>query len=343
MEKKLNTLERGATFTLAGIEWLVLGVQPKAYPNSNDHYFVEATRDLFQAPFDEDGNNNWNNASLRERLNGPFLDELVEECPALADAIVPLYRDLTADDGLKDYGSCLDKVTILTADEYRQTRDLHPAQGGWRWLITPDGTPASSGTAFVRDVISDGSLSLSDAYRGYGGVRPALLLCGDDEDAKAEVTLSPEQKEMALYEAAVEKFGEAGRHISAKTFLMEGCRRIDDNEVFTIPARRCKRCGGLLTSAQAINDGYGHTCKMKARREALAREEAKNQMSLFAVEDQEDSKKHGNGKCTTGLSPTGHCGAAVYCPEPFDCCAACSKGCNIRCGWAPERTDHEKT
>lgn len=230
MEKKLNTLERGATFTLAGIEWLVLGVQPKAYPNSNDHYFVEATRDLFQAPFDEDGNNNWNNASLRERLNGPFLDELVEECPALADAIVPLYRDLTADDGLKDYGSCLDKVTILTADEYRQTRDLHPAQGGWRWLITPDGTPASSGTAFVRVVHSDGSLYSSYAYRGGGGVRPALLLksdilvsipCGDDEDAKAEVTLSPEQKEMALYEAAVEKFGERAQILVAVEEMSE--------------------------------------------------------------------------------------------------------------------------
>lgn len=230
MEKKLNTLERGATFTLAGIEWLVLGVQPKAYPNSNDHYFVEATRDLFQAPFDEDGNNNWNNASLRERLNGPFLDELVEECPALADAIVPLYRDLTADDGLKDYGSCLDKVTILTADEYRQTRDLHPAQGGWRWLITPDGTPASSGTAFVRGVDSDGSLSYYNAYDGYWGVRPALLLksdilvsipCGDDEDAKAEVTLSPEQKEMALYEAAVEKFGERAQILVAVEEMSE--------------------------------------------------------------------------------------------------------------------------
>ena len=43
MEKKLNTLERGDTFTLAGINWLVLGVNPKAYPNSNDHYLVEAT------------------------------------------------------------------------------------------------------------------------------------------------------------------------------------------------------------------------------------------------------------------------------------------------------------
>lgn len=63
----------------------------------------------------------------------------------------------------------------------------------------------------------------------------------------------------------------------------------DQNDVFTIPARRCKRCGGLLTSAQAIQDGYGHTYKMKARKEALAREEMKNQVSLFDM----DSSKGG--------------------------------------------------
>lgn len=28
------------------------------------------------------------------------------------------------------------------------------------------------------------------------------------------------------------------------------------DEVFTIPARRCKRCGGLLTSSQGLRDGY---------------------------------------------------------------------------------------
>lgn len=55
----------------------------------------------------------------------------------------------------------------------------------------------------------------------------------------------------------------------------------DMNEVFQIPARRCKRCGGLLTSDQAIRDGYGHTCRMKERREAAEREEEKNQYSLF--------------------------------------------------------------
>ena len=56
---------------------------------------------------------------------------------------------------------------------------------------------------------------------------------------------------------------------------------MDDNEIFRIPARHCKRCGGLLTSEQALKDGYGHTCKMKTRREEREREEAKNQFSLF--------------------------------------------------------------
>lgn len=214
MEKKLEAFQRGNTFDLAGINWKVLHVDPPAYPNAPAHYFCEATEDLFQAAFDEDNNNDWKGASLRKRLNGPFLEELIEKCPELADAIVPTYRDLTADDGLKDYGSCLDKVTMLTADEYRATRDLHPAPEHWRWLITPDGTPASSGTSYVRFVDSDGSLYYNYAYYGSRGVRPALTLKSDllvsvpgTEDGSEEA-MTPEQREMALYEAAVEKFGE---------------------------------------------------------------------------------------------------------------------------------------
>jgi hypothetical protein len=84
-----------------------------------DLHFCEATEDVFQAPFDENGCNDWNKVSLRKRLNGEFLDALIAECPDLKNAIVPTYRDLTADDGLRDYGNCLDKVTMLTADEYR--------------------------------------------------------------------------------------------------------------------------------------------------------------------------------------------------------------------------------
>lgn len=40
-----------------------------------------------------------------------------------------------------------------------------------------------------------------------------------------------------------------------------------------------------------------------------------------------------NNACITGLSPTGHCGAAAYCENGYPCCAACDKDCNVRCGW----------
>lgn len=214
MEVKLNALRRGDTFALAGINWKVLKELEPAHSGAVQNYFCEAAEDIFQAPFDENGNNNWNNASLRERLNGDFLDALEKERPGILEFIVPTYRDLTADDGLNDYGACLDKVTMLTADEYRETRDLHPAPEHWRWLITPDGTPASSGTSYVRYVYSDGGLYYSSACYGNWGVRPALTLKSDllvsvpgTEDGSEEA-MTPEQREMALYEAAVEKFGE---------------------------------------------------------------------------------------------------------------------------------------
>ena len=53
------------------------------------------------------------------------------------------------------------------------------------------------------------------------------------------------------------------------------------NDGFTIPARRCKRCGGLLTSKQGLRDGYGPCCLQKMRQEEAERKMAENQYSLF--------------------------------------------------------------
>ena len=47
-------------------------------------------------------------------------------------------------------------------------------------------------------------------------------------------------------------------------------------------------------------------------------------------------------KCITGKSSSGFCGAAAYCDEPVQCCAACKKDCNCRCGWLEEcATSHK--
>lgn len=66
---------------------------------------------------------------------------------------------------------------------------------------------------------------------------------------------------------------------------MDRARDSDFGDVFMVRARRCKRCGGLLTSAQAVADGYGHVCKMKELQKQQDREELKNQYSLFGGEE----------------------------------------------------------
>ena len=57
------------------------------------------------------------------------------------------------------------------------------------------------------------------------------------------------------------------------------------SEIFTIAARRCRRCGGLLTSEQAIKDGFGACCLRKLRAEERAKEPLKGQTTLFDMEE----------------------------------------------------------
>lgn len=62
-------------------------------------------------------------------------------------------------------------------------------------------------------------------------------------------------------------------------------------DVFTIKARRCLRCGGILTSSFGIREGYGHVCKAKAKQEAQARAMDKNQISLFRDEPEQAARE----------------------------------------------------
>lgn len=218
MKKQLSTIKRGQTFDLSGTEFIVLK-HDAVSSDDPGNTFVEATKDIFDAAFDEDNNNDWRTSSLRTKL-GNWLDNLCDRVDGLAEAVTSFTRDLTTDDGFHDYGTCEDTVSLLTADEYRVHRDLHPAPGRWRWLLTPDGTEASSGTSYVRYVGSDGSLSSGFACYGDYGVRPALylkselLVSVDGEDEQDEVK-TPEQKEMALYEGAIEKWGKKAQMLKA--------------------------------------------------------------------------------------------------------------------------------
>ena len=59
------------------------------------------------------------------------------------------------------------------------------------------------------------------------------------------------------------------------------------NEVFKIAARRCRRCGGILTSAQGLRDGYGPCCLRKMQEEERQKREEARLMTLFDLEKEE--------------------------------------------------------
>lgn len=63
----------------------------------------------------------------------------------------------------------------------------------------------------------------------------------------------------------------------------------EDEGVFQIAARRCQRCGGLLTSRAGLRDGYGPCCLRKMQEEEARKRAMKNQISLFQDENEEES------------------------------------------------------
>lgn len=165
-KKTLGEVQLGKTVNIGGIIWNVLA------HNENGGTLCVAADIVEYKPFDRENNNNWAESSLREELNSAFLEALCEEMKAQGldpEAIMEHEQDLTADDGLKDYGTSKDKVFLLTEEQYRQYRQYMKKLEDWWWLITAD-SPVNH---FARDVRTDGTLNRSNAYYGGYGVRPA--------------------------------------------------------------------------------------------------------------------------------------------------------------------------
>lgn len=171
MPRKLKSLERGQVFTAGGFNWLVI-------ERNQEGTLALMETCLKNAPFDEDDSNDWRQSSSRRYLNENFLQAL-EDNGLDPDDIIETEVDLTADDGLKDYGTSRDKVFLLTADMYRKNRDVIEPIDDWWWLITPYSTPTAGYARGVRCVDSDGRSCGSSAYHGRGGLRPALTLKSD--------------------------------------------------------------------------------------------------------------------------------------------------------------------
>lgn len=165
--KKLAELKQGARFMYGGTEWVKLDtIGPGVLVLSADYEFLRA--------FDEENCNDWRKSSLRRELNGPFLDALVSGGADRA-AFLDWESDLTADDGMTDYGTATDKIALRSDALCRKYRAITPNVDAWCWNLTP-WTCNPEYNAYVRYASSSGALNNHTAYLGHGGVRPLCYL-----------------------------------------------------------------------------------------------------------------------------------------------------------------------
>ena len=229
MKKALKTAARGTVFPYAGEKWVVLEHDPAGRT-------LCLRLDLIpNKPFDENNCNNFATSSSKEWMNGPYLDNLIDAVKG-PHAFLATELDLTADDGLKDYGTCNVTIFSLTVDQYRRNRDVIPNADGWWWLSTAYSTASNGYEHSARIVRDDGALNGYGAYRGDYGLRPAcyldsdLLILVDGEDTG----IGPQEAGTIVAEL-VEQFGgtyATGEQFTAEiSFLLGKLRALREAEV----------------------------------------------------------------------------------------------------------------
>lgn len=158
-------LKIGDTFELAGLNWKILDITDKGY-------MCLADKLKKSMEFDSDFND-WKSSDLRNYLNTNFLQLIVEEIGE--ENIIEFERDLVSLDGQAEYGTCEDKVSLLTIDEYRKHRSLIPSTNDyWWWLISPWSTKCNGYEKLITVVSSSGGISGRGCNIGYG-VRPVCI------------------------------------------------------------------------------------------------------------------------------------------------------------------------
>lgn len=199
----LKNAARGTAFDYAGQTWILL-------ENEENGRTLCLSKDITETrAFDDENCNNFAVASSNKYLNGPYLDNLLDAVNG-PHAFLQSELDLTADDGLKDYGTCTVTIFSLTVDQYRRNRDVIPNADDLWWLSTALSTEANGYKSLARFVGSDGTLYWNGACDGLHGLRPAcyldsdLLISVEDDEATEDVT--PERAGEIIV-ALAEQFG----------------------------------------------------------------------------------------------------------------------------------------
>lgn len=198
MKKLLSELKPGDRFMYGGVEWV-------KFEDIGAGTLCLSAGVPFCRAFDEENCNDWRESSLRRELNGAFLDALVAE-GADRGAFLDWESDLTADDGMTDYGTAVDKIALRSDALCRKYREITPPVDEWCWNLTP-WTCDASNSYRVRVVYSSGAMNWSSAYYGNRGVRPIcypkseILVSIPGEDDEAEQAARREEVKLEAVDA----------------------------------------------------------------------------------------------------------------------------------------------
>ena len=116
--------------------------------------------------------NDWRESDIRKFLNTEFLEKIENEIGA--ENVIEFERKLLSLDGQTEYGSCMDKVSIISAFEYIRNRKLLPNTGDWWWTLTADSTPCNDDDCWVTVVSPSGYVGNRFCYSSLG-VRPVCI------------------------------------------------------------------------------------------------------------------------------------------------------------------------
>ena len=166
-KKQLSQVPAGETCMIGGFEFLVL--------EHNNGTTALILKDLHGklAPFGK--NNNYAESTV-DKLCEVFAEELIKRIGK--ENVMEHAVDLTADDGLKDYGVISRRASLLTADMYRRfvyLLEKHKLKKWW-WLATPFSTKAHDDEYAVKCVSPSGNIYNINYFNGNRGVRPFCIL-----------------------------------------------------------------------------------------------------------------------------------------------------------------------
>lgn len=136
--------------------------------------------EIYQCEFDKDNNNNFASSTLKIKLNISYLEQWIDE-GANIDDFVEMEVDLTADDGLDDYGTCTIYLAPRTCDQHRKYRKLIPNNNHWEWTATPYSIESKGENLPARIVSSDGIVYECNTSCASVSVRPLFKLKPDTE------------------------------------------------------------------------------------------------------------------------------------------------------------------